>query len=453
MHEEAVALSLSTREDAQNLQTIHSEIETTVAKSQPITNIPTRTGLTFNDIRNYFKAKQISNPSSFNISTFEGEYGANPGTGTLNKILEIINCKHDANIIPCLKDSSNLIKKLREANEKITGNPGTLFAKIKLILKILDSYPNILPDFDLFKQREEIKKEFDRLKLMTDVKILTAQQLAQVSPFSEIKSKLVKAYPDQYSMERLLLLTYESMPCRDNFGNLFVTDDPDDVLKDETQYTVDGVLDQNFIVVNENIVQIYLAVYKTSKKYGVLKSAPFPKKAADIIRKSLKDKARDYFFLQKSHFDAIKETDSAGDNTYDKLYASESLSSFLSAMLKKAKVKQEFDDTNLNSGAFNLLRHSLISQKFKDDPKMSSEAREKLSRDFQHSPVMSTKYVNELRISEKSDKELENIEKKSTSNQQKDKSKAQIGTTKSKPKAKAKTKAKNRSKAKTKKKK
>ena len=171
------------------------------------------------------------------------------------------------------------------------------------------------------------------------------------------------------------------------------------------------------MVINDREVTIILNVYKTSAKYGQIRHT-FTKGVADIIRKSLTQKPRQYVFIKQAVFDRIEKNDEVEeceDNKCANLLYASGLSSFVSAMLKKAGVKTDKLEINelgggINKGSISLLRHAKISEELK---KIRSEAeREALAASMAHSPMTQISYVRKMKIDKLDEDEKLKIEKK-----------------------------------------
>jgi len=417
-----------------NLEQAQNEIRNAAATSRPQQGVvaPARAAtapieldadfVTFNDIREYFFARSKNNPKKHKITTAEGYFGVNQNTGQLNLVLDLMKCKHRDNVIPCFSKMNDWLPKIANFIARNNYSVGYHKGLLQVILVVFDQYlllPGMLsPELSkkLQGQRDILFPVFDALKTSSATAQITAQMFDKVSKFSDIKKAVEKQYK-KGTQEHLFINLYDVFPCRDDFGDLEIVSSLAEANNDDNRLA-DGTKDQNYCVLNNREVRIILNVYKTDARYGQIVSEPLPDDVAKLIRTSVAEKPREYLFIKNEAFKRAKKGDDAesceDNDCKNLLYSKGTLSSFVSAFLKKAGVKQNNEELEeaggkVNKGAISLLRHAKISEYFKTHT-MTEEARTTLAKQFMHSPLTSQAYVRQLEIDKMDFSEMEKVE-------------------------------------------
>jgi len=249
-----------------------------------------------------------------------------------------------------------------------------------------------------------------------------------VDEFSIIKEAVISSHPPG-SQEALLMHIYQELPLRSDFGDIKIVPTRKDINEPEHKLP-DGQFDQNYLILPpKGRAEVVINMYKTASRYGPI-DEKMSAKLSDMLRKSVKDKPRKYLFIKDSVFNALKpDSYRAGSAA---LYKDGDMSAFLSRALeiaskyceqidpKTGKRRCEFTKSTReqiaesgrahNAGAFNLLRHSYVSEQFRKN-KMSAAERTKLAAAMRHSPMVQIAYIREKGIDKLSEAEMKSVER------------------------------------------
>jgi len=402
--DQQIKLAEETREKTKKLTKTRKQVEEQAERLPYGVNVPVIKDniLTFNDIKNYFRRIADDMPAIMSYTSWEGYFGAtDTAKGKFKTVLELINCKVDENLIPCLKN----YKKLINAIKKAYPNKNTYKNYVQSVLKVLDFYPMIQQTYGLKEARDYIYNEFTSSKTTATTSDITRRLTETVDPFSSIKEKVRNAY-EKSSQQALLIELYNELTLRDDYGFIEIVNKETDIKKEEL----------NFLLIKPKKVELYLQSYKTVNKYGTIQHVfPETKEVTKMIRDSLKKKPRKYLIIKDSIYQKLttsKETNNKllGD---DPTYGSKgALSSFINDMLITSGVKpknQAKTDTH-NRGSINLLRKSTVSETLKDIRDVNEDKREELSKQMLHSPATQLNYVRKLGIDKMSEDQMEKVD-------------------------------------------
>ncbi len=351
--------------------------------------------LTLNAIRQYFET-QIGK-KGFGITSFQKIFGRNPNTGTLNTVLRLMKCDPD-DIIKCLKDTQRTIKAIEDA--KVSA--GTKRGYLEGIYTVLQGFPDIQKEYGLTEQAEIYDKRWREYKGIAETETLDRENTDTVDPFSVIKARVLKKYGKD-TQERLFIKIYSELPLRDNLGDVIIVARKEDVVIDKAD-------PMDYLLWNEKAdgtceMTLYISSYKTFQLYGTIEH-----KISDSLCKELAEDIlehpRDFFFIKNNVYNKLKPSDlTVGEEA---IYKDGRMSGFVKDMLVRSGTKSSKNKQGgtHNAGSINLLRHSFISEWYKQHPKASAEERAKISMQFRHSPVTSVKYVRDLGIEKLSKAQL-----------------------------------------------
>jgi len=384
--------------------------------------------LNFNDIRNFFHKRLDIKGSPETFSGYFGE-SSTDRKGSFWRAVKFAGCDTETNLIPCFKNAEHWIEKIEEESVKQNYSVGTTKKYFQVLLVVLDQYPQMIEKFNLGESYKLFEEKFNKLKAKEQTKRIKSKKVDIVTPFDTIKEMVFKEFGDGRGekdprQETIFMHLYEEFPSRDDFGDLFVVENEDqlEIKEGQSQFK-----DQNYIWIKTKPkdknhkryknAEIILQVYKTSNLYKTIRQE-LSGQLTTLIRNSLAARPREFLFIKQSQFILLKpDSDPVGElalynvvekdgvKTKDK----PSLSSFVGNMLQKAGIKKGTteDGGKINAGTINLLRHALISQKFADNPDMSEVERETLAKQFRHSPVTTEDYIRKLHIDKIGDKQLD----------------------------------------------
>jgi len=344
--------------------------------------------LTYNKIRRYFE--EVQDSKIITKESFNNYFGKTPNaSGVLRRVLKYINCDVEGNIVPCFEEYKTLIDVIREKYP----NENTRKIYIQALLKVLDGYPEIISKYNLQEARDYIYEAFQSQKIKATSSDVSRKLNTQVIPMTTIVSRVEETF-NKDSQEVLLINLYKELTLRDDYGDV-------EIIKNEKENVCN---DKNYIIVNANKVQLILQVYKTNKKYGILKHT-FSKKVSDMVRASLKKHPRKYLIIKDNVFSRLTPDDSKNVKDMDRSVLQGKLSDFISSMLIRANVKED------TKGAVNILRHASLSELF-EKPNLTDAERELKASQMAHSHTASMFYVQKLNINALTEKEIEKLEVK-----------------------------------------
>ena len=361
--------------------------------------------LTFTAIREYFKT-QIGKPK-FSITTFNKVFGTKDnGTGVINTVLNLVNVKPDDIVNGLLSKSKNTSQKILNADV----SKGTKKSYFEAIWTIMHGFPNIIADYKLEKHDSLFEAEWRSIKGEAESDFIQRQQTESVDPFSDIKAKILKKYKFG-TQEYLYINLYDELPCRDDFGDVMLIEDKEELNKDFISktgkyYGFQNVMYWNGEVGNKVELVIYLMVYKTFKLYGTIKHTVSQKLASQIIDDIL-NKPRDFLFIRKAIYNKLKEKDNTVGE--ESIYTDGRMTQFVKDMLVASGIKETTNSKggSHNKGSINLLRHAKISEFHMKKPQASPEEKADLAKQFNHSPVTSLTYIRKVGIDKLSSDEIE----------------------------------------------
>lgn len=250
------------------------------------------------------------------------------------------------------KDVSASFKDMKATIESIIskGSPATMLRNLQTLSLVMEKYPG-LEKYE--KQFNLLKKVRNELSGETQASNLERRQAEKISDtFTQIKQKVCEKFGED-SKECLYMKFYEEVPSRDDLGSVDIhLEDPE---RTDDNYIIVGTGDRVTFVLNK---------YKTSEIYGQIKTN---------LSKKLSEEIRNYIIREKPVY----------------LFGKGKMSTFVGKMLKDLGVE--------GSGNITLLRKAFVSEKFENDPNMSSEDRVALAKALKHSPLATTMYIRKFK--------------------------------------------------------
>lgn len=237
----------------------------------------------------------------------------------------------------------------------------SILAFVNVTGLILLEYPELKNDTRYDASRRIVSEMRATLKTRSDAEQLTKVRDEELAfTFREIEEK-AKGDRD-FSM---YLKIFRAFPSRDDFGGVKIVSEKEDKPGEESRVNAGA----NYLIVptdRREPVEFVLVSYKTKTKYGTIRH-----KFDGLLSREIRG-----FVANKTYlFGATKR-----------------LSQWVSNKLKKIGVKTE-GDGGKSAGAINLLRHTLITEIYNDNPNLTSEQRTEVAEQFKHSPGTAQQYV------------------------------------------------------------
>lgn len=280
------------------------------------------------------------------INAIEGsKYTIKTYINSLNRLSNLLNTDKDYKKI--LNNSKKVIELINESKFK----ENTIKALYQFILVLRDKFKLILNK----KSSKAYDDEFSKYKIISNDN--TTKNINEKETISmDNYLKLVKDKYKQGDKFYTLIMLYDELTIRDNYGDLYLVGNKQDITDDK---------DKNFIYIPKNKASkgyIQINSYKTEKLYGIIKH----NLSLDITRV-----IRDYIYVNE-----IK----VGDT----LFGKGKLSAYIT---KQNKTIQP------NLGSINEIRHRKVSQLLNNMENLTPEDRLELAEKMRHSPATQLQYL------------------------------------------------------------
>lgn len=274
-------------------------------------------------------------------------------------------------------------EELVERFRQLYTNKHSLRTNFQGLLKIVDNWPYLNIDEDA----QSIMQQSFRDIMMEERAYTAAKTARQTVPYNEIKDKVAQRF-GTVSKEYLLILLYEQVHARDDFGKIFVVGANDTSCPHYNEWTDNGTdTRQSYIVwpdaEHSDKATLYLNHYKTVRIHGRKKFVLRPY----IVSLMRQLGIRPGMYLIRSKHDKTGRTP---------LIATLQLNEHIKHMLEKTDLPNHL----LKGGGINFLRHSIITQRANQEPG-SIDNRLDISRHAFHSPTTTLTYHRNTTNTEK----------------------------------------------------
>jgi len=277
--------------------------------------------------------------------------------------------------LECIMDNytEELIEKFRDEYE----NKHSLRTNFQGMLKIASDYEYcVIADETL-----QLLRDAFQTIMMEERAYAATKTLRETLPYDKIKELVAEQF-GSISQEYLLILLYEQVHARDDFGKIIIVKSMDLTDPDFKQHTKNGKDKQASYIVWPDLqgddATLHLNYYKTHRNYGSkrFKLRPY---IVSLMRQ-LGIKHGQYLIANPSDPSRLKPVD-----------RSLKLNKYLNKILSKSSIGKNY----LKGGPINFLRHSIITQRANDAPD-SIDHRMDVSNHAFHSPTTTLTYQRKV---------------------------------------------------------
>jgi hypothetical protein len=272
----------------------------------------------------------------------------------LKILLRITSCD-DLSI--CLKNTKKIISDIENANQlKDTTKKYSINSKKGLFQSIIYLIDKLKINVTK-KIRAVYLEQFERYKIQSNTEDRQKGLNDEILDFNIVIDRIKNKFKED-SKQYLLIMMYNAVTCRDNYSNLKIIENRNDVKPK-----------QNYVLVPKNksiLATIILQVYKTAKKEGSI--------IEETCDKTLSSLIRDYISAKKLSYS-------------DPLFGQTKLSGFVGAMMRNIGIEK---------GSINYIRTSKLSTELAGANIMDAATRLKFAKLSQHSAITQLRYLRKL---------------------------------------------------------
>ena len=283
---------------------------------------------------------------------------------TVKKLFRVTKCP---DLASCLKNFDKIKHEIETAKQVVNPTEGyglnSKKTDYQIILWLIDHLHITIPPETRQKYNEIFAVYQQKSIQLTKEKENNKNRGQGAVPPIDTIMKTVEAKFGENSKQNMVANFYRNAPMRDDFAGLIVISSIRKNENSETNYAI--------VPTRENQkCTLVIQKYKTQKLYGVLKFQ-LDDKTSTILRNYIKKKKIEY------------------DKKLFPEYTKDVMSSYISTFMKKCGFA-------LDEGGINFLRHSIVTDEFKDHENLSAEDKVRLSRRLWHSVVAQYRYLRQL---------------------------------------------------------